>query len=257
MSGTLYLLPVPIADATAESVLPASTLSVARRLDLFFAENAKTARTHLKTIGHPQPMAAVDVIEIGHRPDHVAVDGWLRPLREGRDAAVVSEAGCPGIADPGAELAARAHAMGLRVRPLVGPSAILLALMASGLNGQAFRFLGYLPREAAELASRLKEIEHASTSGETQVWIETPYRNARMLDAVLAACRPDTRVSVAVDLTAQGETVIMQTVAQWKSCPAAERPVLQKRPAVFALLAPDQHRTHASTGPASGRGGSR
>jgi 16S rRNA (cytidine1402-2'-O)-methyltransferase len=246
MSGTLFLLPAPLAGDTAVAVLPLQTLEVARRLDLYFAENAKTTRAYLKAIAHPRPLAELEIIEIGHHPDAARVDGWLAKL-DARDAAIVSEAGCPGIADPGDDLVARAHALGITVRPLVGPSSLLLALMASGLNGQAFRFLGYLPQDAVELAAHLRDLERASRTGETQLWIETPYRNDRMLDAVLAACSPDTRLSVAVDLTAPAEAAITRTVAGWKALAPAHRPLLHKRPAVFALLA-------AARQPASGRG---
>lgn len=240
MSGALFLLPAPLADGTATAVLPPQTLEVARRLDLFFAENAKTTRAYLKAIAHPRPIAELEIIEIGHQPDAARVDGWLAKV-DARDAAIVSEAGCPGIADPGAELVARAHALGLRVRPLVGPSSLLLALMASGLNGQAFRFVGYLPQDAGELASRLRELERAARSGETQLWIETPYRNDRMLDAVLTACAPDTRLSVAADLTAAGEAVATRSISGWKALAPVQRPALHKRPAVFAMLAAGRH----------------
>ncbi len=236
MSGMLYLLPAPLADRDVPAVLPPQTLEVARRLDLFFAESAKTTRAYLKAVAHPRPIAELEIIEIGHQPDAARIDGWLAKLGT-RDAAIVSEAGCPGIADPGAELVARAHALGIQVRPLVGPSALLLALMSSGLNGQAFRFVGYLPQDAAELAARLRELERASRSGETQVWIETPYRNDRMLDAVLANCAADTRLCVAVDLTAPTEAVNTRSIGGWKSLAPAQRPALHKRPAVFALLA--------------------
>lgn len=234
--GTLHLLPTALAAGSELATLPAATLAVARRLDYFLAENAKSARAFLKAAGHPRPIAELRIVEIGHHPDPARLDGWLQPLRAGGEGAVLSEAGCPGVADPGAELVARAHALGLRVQPLVGPSAILLLLMASGLNGQAFRFVGYLPQEATALAARLRELERAAR-GETQLWIETPYRNERMLDAVLATCAADTRLALGVDLTAADECVMLHTVAEWRRLDAAARPPLHKRPAVFALLA--------------------
>ncbi len=241
MSGRLYLLPTPIANGPAEDVLPAATLAVARRVDYFLAENAKSARAALKAMAHPQPIAALTIIEIGHHPDPAEIDRWLAPLLDGRDAAIVSEAGCPGVADPGAQIVDRAHALGLSVQPLVGPSSLLLALMASGLNGQAFRFVGYLPHEAAALGARLRELEQQSRSraeaGETQLWIETPYRNERMLAAVLSTCQPTTRLTLAVDLTGAGEQVVTRHVAAWRSLPKEQLPPLHRVPAVFALLA--------------------
>lgn len=234
--GTLYLLPTPLADDTARAVLPAETLAVARKLDLFLAENAKSARAFLKSIGHPRPLQELQIVEIGHRPEHTAIDGWLQPLRAGRDAAIVSEAGCPGIADPGAEIVMRAHALEVPVVPLVGPSSVLLTLMGSGLNGQAFRFVGYLPQDSAELAARLRDLEQASRKGETQVWIETPYRNDRMLAALLTSCAPDTRLTLATNLTGENASVQTRTIAGWRALPAAET-TRHKQPTVFALLA--------------------
>lgn len=235
--GTLYLLPTPIADVPAEDVLPAGTLAVARRLGCFFAESAKSARAFLKAIAHPRPLAELRIVEIGHAPDPARCDTWLRPLLDGVDAAIVSEAGCPGVADPGAQLVAGAHALQLPVVPLVGPSAPLLALMASGLNGQSFRFVGYLPRDARQLALRLRALESASRAGETQLFIETPYRNERLFASALAACASDTRLTLAVDLTAPAACIATRTIAQWRTLPAAQVPALDRHPAVFALLA--------------------
>lgn len=235
MSGTLFLLPCPIAAGSLHASLPAEVIATARRLEHFLVEDAKTARAFLKELGHPKPIRDLAIDEIGHAPPAERIDAWLAPVVAGRDAAIVSEAGCPAIADPGGTIVAAAHARGLRVRPLVGPSSILLALMAAGLDGQRFRFHGYLPVAAEERAATLKTLERESKArAETQVFIETPYRSASMFDAVLAACTPSTRVAIAVDLTGPGELVRMQTVQQWK---AVEKPSLQRQPAVFCLLA--------------------
>lgn len=234
MSGILYLLPCPISDAPAETVLPDAVLGIARRLSYFLAENAKSTRAYLKSIGHPTPLRELDIVEIGHQPAREMIDGWLAPLLDGRDGALVSEAGCPAIADPGASIVAAAHARAVPVRPLVGPSSLLLALMASGLNGQQFRFVGYLPVAVPERARRLQALERESRAGETQGFIETPYRSSAMFDAILAACAPGTRVTVAVDLTATTEYVQTRSVAEWR---AAVRPPLERRPCVFLLLA--------------------
>lgn len=240
MSGQLVLLPVPLTDGTAAAALPAATLDAARGIDYFLAENAKSARAFLKEIGHPKPIATLRIVEIGHHPDPKAIAGWLAPIVAGATCAIVSEAGCPGVADPGAEIVAQAHRLGIVVRPLVGPSSLLLALMASGMNGQAFRFVGYLPQDPAALSARLRELERHARTGETQLWIETPYRNDRMFDAVLASCAPDTRLLIALDLTAASETIRALPVSAWKTQLDQSRPLLHKRPAVFGLLGPSR-----------------
>lgn len=235
MSGTLFLLPCPIAEGALDASLPAEVVAIARRIEHFLVEDAKTARTFLKALGHPVPLRELAIVEIGHAPLTEDIDDWLAPVVAGADAAIVSEAGCPGVADPGGSIVAAAHARGVRVRPLVGPSSLLLALMAAGLDGQRFRFHGYLPIAADARAAQLKALERESKSRrETQVFIETPYRSAAMFDALLAACAPSTRVAVAADLTGAHEFIAMRTVAQWRAAP---RPPLERQPAVFSLLA--------------------
>ncbi len=248
MSGTLYLLPALLGETRAEQVLPQATLDAARAVDYVLAEDARSARALLKALGHPKPIAQIRIVEIGHEPDQTRIDGWLAPLARDRiDAAIVSEAGCPGVADPGATVVARAHALGITVRPLVGPSSILLALMASGLNGQQFRFVGYLPREPAPLAQRLRELERDAQRGQTQIFIETPYRNDRLFAAILSVCRPTTRLSLAIDLTTSGERIATHTVGEWAALPPGRRPPLDRHPTVFSLLAePERARAKAS-----------
>jgi 16S rRNA (cytidine1402-2'-O)-methyltransferase len=235
VAGTLYLLPTPIADGAAELTLPSATAALARTLNYFLAENAKSARAFLKQIEHPRPLRELTIVEIGHAPDPSMIDAWLQPIVDGADAALVSEAGCPAVADPGATLVAEAHRRAIRVRPLVGPSSLLLALMASGLNGQRFRFCGYLPVAAAERSARIAALERDSRNGETQIFIETPYRSDAMFDALLVTCAAGTRLAVAVDLTGPGEFARMQSIADWRS--ESPRPQLGRRPAVFCLLA--------------------
>jgi 16S rRNA (cytidine1402-2'-O)-methyltransferase len=235
VSGTLFLLPCPIAEGTEGAVMPSDVVATARSLNRFLAENAKTARAFLKAIGHPRPLRELQIVEIGHAPDDRAAVEWLQPLLEGDDVALVSEAGCPVVADPGANIVAAAHRLGLRVRPLVGPSALLLALMASGLNGQSFRFHGYLPVDAAERARRLQSLERDSRAGETQMFIETPYRSRTMFDAILGTCAPTTRLAVAADLSSPSEFVMTRTIAGWRH--ASEPPPIERRPVVFSLLA--------------------
>jgi 16S rRNA (cytidine1402-2'-O)-methyltransferase len=237
MTGALLLLPTLLGEAPVERVLPAGTLDLARRTEFFLAENAKSARAFLKAIGHPRPIASLGVAEIGHRPDPLRFDSWLRPALDGCDVALLSEAGCPAVADPGSGLVAHAHRLGLRVRPLVGPSSILLALMAAGMDGQRFRFVGYLPQDRQALVAAVGELEQASRGEETQVFIETPYRNERLLQVVLDHARSDTRLAVAVDLTTDAERVVSLPIAEWRAIGADARPALARRPAVFALMA--------------------
>jgi 16S rRNA (cytidine1402-2'-O)-methyltransferase len=252
-AGTLLLLPTLLGDTAPERVLPAATLSLARATMHFLAENARSARAFLKAIGHPQPIASLAVIEIGHAPDPRRFDDWLAPARAGHDIALLAEAGCPAIADPGASIVARAHQLGLRVRPLVGPSSLLLALMASGMNGQRFRFVGYLPQERQALAAAIGALEHASRAGETQLIIETPYRNERLLQALLEHGAADTQLAVAVDLTTDREQVLSLPINRWRALAPNARPTLARRPAVFALLAAGDQPALRGRAPPSGR----
>jgi len=228
--GTLYLIPVSLGGDNAQSALPSATLAIARRLDAFIAENAKSARRFLKTIGHPRPLQEIRFQVLDEHTDARKVDSLLAPLLAGEDCGLMSEAGCPGVADPGAVLVRRAHAAGVRVVPLVGPSSILLALMASGMDGQRFTFHGYLPADKAGRARKLKELE-ANARNETQIFIETPYRSAAMLDALLEYCRGDTLLCLATDLTLPSESVTTRAISDWKKKP----PEINRRLVVFLL----------------------
>jgi 16S rRNA (cytidine1402-2'-O)-methyltransferase len=244
MAGTLFVLPVPLTDGDPRDVLPPPVLAIAREARYVLAENARSARAFLKAAGHPGPIQQVRIVQIGHEPTPSQALQWLAPVRAGQtDAALVSECGCPGIADPGAAVVACAHDLGLRVRPLVGPSSVYLALMASGMNGQRFRFHGYLPQDAGALADSLRRLERDALHGETQIFIETPYRTERLFEAVLAHCAESTRLGLALDLGSASETMITRRIAQWRLIPHTERPALRRRPAVFLL--------HADGSPAS------
>jgi 16S rRNA (cytidine1402-2'-O)-methyltransferase len=234
--GRLLLLPSPIGAGPIDEVLPKGVVTAAHATHHFLAERAKTARAFLKAIGHPVAMQALDITEIGHAPDAARIPDWLRPVRDGHDVALVSEAGCPGVADPGASIVRFAHEHGIAVHPLVGPSALLLALMASGLNGQAFRFVGYLPQDAAQLATAIVALESTSCSGETQLFIETPYRNERLFDTLLRECAGDTRLTIAAALTQTDEFVVTRAIEVWRGLSGADRPALRDRPTVFALM---------------------
>lgn len=233
-SGILYLLPAGIGEQAVEATLPPRTVAIAHRLRHVLAENPKTARAFLKAIGHPLPMQEIAIATLDKNTPATALEALLQPAIEGHDLAVVSEAGCPGIADPGGAIVALAHARGIPVMPLVGPSAILLALMASGLNGQRFSFHGYLPIDNAERMRRIRELEAESRRQDmTQVFIETPYRNDALLKTLLEQCTPSTRLCVAANLQCPDESVRSDSIAGWRHTHQA----IGKRPAVFLLLA--------------------
>ena len=235
-AGRLYLLPAWLSeDCPPEAVLPAPALERIRALDCFVVEDARAARRFLAACRHPRPLRELAMSELNEHTDRTSIPALLAPLTEGRDMGLLSEAGVPAVADPGAPLVAAAHAGGIAVVPLVGPSSIVLALMASGLEGQRFRFHGYLPVEAPARRERLARIERDSARhAETQVFIETPYRNDALLADVLAACRGATRLAVAAELTSPREWIRMDRVEDWKARPS---PPIGKRPAIFLIHA--------------------
>lgn len=233
--GRLFLLPAALSEDTPpEAVVPAAVLQRIRALRRFVVEDAKTARRWLAACAHPVPMRELAMAELNEHTAAKDVAGLLAPLREGRDVGLLSEAGMPAVADPGAALVAAAHAEGIAVVPLVGPSSLLLALMASGLEGQRFRFVGYLPADSAARRAALQELERQSARHrETQLFIETPYRNDALLADVLEACKATTRLAVAADLTAPTEWIRSAAVSDWRAEPGK----IGKRPAIFLLLA--------------------
>lgn len=269
MTGTLYLIPNTLGEGDEDAlraVLPEPVRATASRLGYFVGENAKATRAFLKRIGTELPIQQIKIGELnvntpvntpvnspanasvssaanaarntGTKTPADAIEALLAPILAGQDGGLVSDAGCPAVADPGALLVRRAHALGIKVVPLVGPSSILLALMASGLDGQRFAFHGYLPTDATERSARLRELEKQSRDQhQTQIFIETPYRNAVMFEALLAHCAPTTAVCFAADLTLGTEEIATRTVAQWRACASEDRPNLGKRPAIFLLLA--------------------
>ncbi len=227
MPGVLYAIPTPLGGAAADA-LPAPTLALVRSLRHFVVENAKSARAFLKNAGVDPKSAQIEELN-----ENSILRDLIRPLQAGDSIGLLSEAGCPAIADPGAKLVEAAHAAGIRVAPLVGPSSIVLALMASGLEGQRFAFCGYLPREAAARDRRIRELEARSRrERETQIFIETPYRNDALMSALLARLGARTSLCIAADLTLASETVETRSVAAWRRAPR----VIGKRPAVFLLL---------------------
>ncbi len=233
--GTLYLIPVTLGDDNITLVLPPEVVSVAQTLETFVVESEKSARHFLSTIKTAKPVRELTLNLLNEHTEDKALPELLKPLLAGQDVGLMSDAGCPGVADPGAKLVELAHQKGVRVVPFVGPSSILLSLMASGLNGQQFAFLGYLPVDKMQRNQKLKEIEKRSlTHKETQLFIETPYRNQHMLEAILSIGQPNTRLCVACDISLATEMIATKTIANWKKSPL---PDLHKRPTIFLLLA--------------------
>ena len=234
MAGTLYLLPVSLGDTPWDRYLPLHVRETACKLSRFIVENAKTARAELKRVGHPQPLRAVVIEEIPTKCDPASIDRLLMSLLQGIDMGLMSEAGCPAVADPGALIVRRAHELDIPVMPLVGPSSLLLGLMASGLDGQRFAFHGYLPAREPERSQRIIALEQESSRwGQTQLFIETPYRNKAMLDTLLKCCQPSTRLCIATDLTLPTQEIVSCRIEQWH---ARTLPQLDKRPTLFLLL---------------------
>ncbi len=233
--GTLYLIPVPLGPTLPVDVLPASVLTTVRPLTHFVVEQAKTARAFLKQAGTDAPLQSLQLNELNEHTQPAAIRELLIPLKDGHDVGLLSEAGCPAVADPGAQLVALAQQEGIRVVPLVGPSSLLLALMASGLDGQHFAFHGYLPAKDPERTKTLRDLESESRKRrQTQLFIETPYRNKALFETLLRVLAPETRLTVATDLTLPGESVLTRRIAQWKK---ETPPDLERRPTVFLLLA--------------------
>ncbi|MDE7068941.1 MAG: SAM-dependent methyltransferase [Alistipes sp.] len=235
MIGTLYLIPCPISDETPVwDVLPAANRAVIDSLDYFIVENVRSARRFLSKAGIARPIDSLEFRELNeHTVAGREVEELVRPLLAGRSAGVISEAGVPGVADPGALVAEACHRRGVRVVPLVGPSSILLALMASGLNGQSFAFNGYLPVKPPERLRAIHRLERrAAAERQAQIFIEAPYRNVKLLAQLIEACAPQTRLTVAADITSPGEYIRTLPVGEWRS---VELPAIDKRPTIFIL----------------------
>jgi 16S rRNA (cytidine1402-2'-O)-methyltransferase len=229
----LYLVPAALGGAAREA-LPEAAAATVRVLRDFVAENPKSARAFLGALGMPVALRELRIARLDEHTRAAQVPALLAPLRAGRSLGLLSEAGCPAIADPGAALVAAAHREDFRVVPLIGPSAILLALMASGLEGQRFAFCGYLPREPGARRRCVRALEARSRAQrETQIFIETPYRNRALVAALLEACRPDTLLCLASALTRTDESVALRSIAEWR----ARVPEVREQPTVFLLQA--------------------
>ncbi len=243
MLGTLYLIPNVLGEGALDAVIPNPVRARTASLQYFIAENAKSARAFLKLVGttHPlrQSLQETHISELNVNTPAEQLPALLAPLLQGHDVGLLSEAGVPAVADPGADIVRLAHREGITVKPLVGPSSLLLALMASGLNGQSFAFHGYLPTDADARATRLRQLEQRSRQErQTQMFIETPYRNEAMLQAMAASCASTTLICIATDLTLDTELVRTTSAQQWqKEIASGKMPAFRKRPTVFLMLA--------------------
>ncbi len=228
--GTLYLLPSRLGPG-GEKVIPAYVLPILNEVEYFIVEHPKTARQFLRAIGFKGDFNRLEMQIYDKRSEAEIIYDMLAPVEAGKNAILISEAGCPGVADPGSSLVSLAHHKNIRVLPLVGPSSFLLALMASGLSGQKFAFHGYLPVRPKLRLAAIKQLEKRAMGGETQIFMETPYRNDALLKDLLKHCSPDMRLCVAVDITLSSECIKTQAISSWKK----QVPDLNKRPCVFIL----------------------
>lgn len=235
--GTLYLIPVTLGADNISKILPTEVVAIAQKLENFVVENEKTARHFLSTIKTNKPVRELQLNTLNEQTTDQELPGLLKPLLAGIDIGLMSEAGCPGVADPGAKLAQLAHEKGIRVAPLVGPSSILLGLMASGLNGQRFTFLGYIQSEKSARIQRIKEIEkNSARNNETQIFIETPYRNQHLFEDILAHSHENTKLCIACNISLDDELIITKSIADWKKMQKSELPDLHKKPTLFLIL---------------------
>lgn len=235
VKGKLYLLPTPISQGEPEYVLPQRVIDITRHLSFFVVEELRTARRYLSRIKVEKPIDELTFFQLNEHSKPEAIEAMLKPLLKGYDVGLMSEAGVPAIADPGAMLVAAAHCRGIHVIPLIGPSSILLTLMASGLNGQNFAFVGYLPVKPDERRKRIKLLEQRSRAeGQTQLFIEAPYRNIQLLKDLIRVCNEQTTITIASELTSSDEFIVTKKVKEWKNFPL---PNINKKNTVFALQA--------------------
>lgn len=230
--GALYLIPAMLAEGDVEKVLPEGTLAIIRRLDTFIVEEIRTARRFLIRAGIQKPVDQLNFLVFNEHSGNLDISDYLESALKGKDVGLLSEAGVPCVADPGSVIVRMAHEQDIRVVPLTGPSSILLALMASGFNGQNFTFLGYLPAEKNLRIRKIKEIERTMLEkDQTQVFIEVPYRNLQVFESLLNACRPETQLCLATDISGSGETIRSMRIADWRK----GKPDIHKKPTIFML----------------------
>ncbi len=232
MDSALYLLPVTLGDTPADQVLPVYNREIILQIRHFIVEDVRSARRFLKKVDREIDIDSLTFYPLNKHTSPGDISSYLIPLQEGNPVGIISEAGCPAVADPGADVVAIAQRKGLKVVPLVGPSSIILSVMASGFNGQSFAFHGYLPIEPGERAHRLKQLEQrAYAEDQTQLFIETPYRNNKMAEQILSVCRPQTKLCIAANITCEGEYIHTRSVREWKG----HLPDLSKIPCIFLI----------------------
>ena len=233
--GVLYMIPCPISDSTEVfDVVPEANRRIMDSLDYFIVENVRSARRFLSKARVSRRIEELEFVELNeHTVAGAAIEAMVRPIEAGRSAGVISEAGVPGVADPGALVVEACHRRGIRVIPLVGPSSILLAMMASGLNGQSFAFVGYLPVKPPERAKAIRSLERrAHTEQQSQIFIEAPYRNVKLAEQILEVCAPESRLTIACDITSPDEIILTKTIVEWRK---RGLPDIAKRPTIFII----------------------
>jgi 16S rRNA (cytidine1402-2'-O)-methyltransferase len=231
VAGKVFLIPVTLGNEDYRSVIPEKVLDLIRSLRLFVVEDLRSARRYLRLIYKEFPINKTTFYELNEHTNETEIRHYLDSVVNGSDMGIMSEAGLPGIADPGAKLIILAHRKKIQVVPLSGPSSIILALISSGLNGQNFTFNGYLPVKPADRVARLRDLEKKSYHGYAQIFMETPYRNQRMLESILETCSGDMQLCIAVDITLPGETIKTMTISEWKK----QIPIINDRLVVFIL----------------------
>jgi len=233
VKGKLFLIPLPVGGADYRDVIPENVIKITLGLRHFLAEDIRSARRYLRSLSKEFPVDSSTIYRISDKDDDELLSRCLQPAIDGYDTGLLSEAGMPCILDPGEKIVLKAHTLGIKVVPLTGPSSVIMALAASGLNGESFRVHGYLPVNAADLKRKISEIENRSLSGEAQVFIETPFRNQRLSGFLLETCRPGTLLCIAADITMDSEEIITRTIREWKKNP----PEINKRQVIYILQA--------------------
>lgn len=231
MAGVIYLIPVTLGNDNFKTVIPADVISLTCSLRHFIVEEIRSARRYLRLLDKNFPIDESVFFELNEHTDKKDMEQYLEPLFKGENMGLMSEAGLPGIADPGSGVVEIAHRKNIRVVPLSGPSSIILALVASGLNGQSFAFNGYLPVKPIEASGKIKELEKRSMTGQTQIFMEAPYRNTRLLETILNSCSSETFLCIATDITLPSESIITRKIADWKN----KVPDINKKPTIFLL----------------------